>query len=48
MDKRALSATPRPKVKKQYRELRKMVPGMRGIVAAERIEINGKDTLIIN
>ncbi len=48
MDKRALSATPRPKVKKQYRELRKMVPGMRGIVTAERIEINGKDTLIIN
>ena len=48
MDKRALSATPRPKVKKQYRELRKMVSGMKGIVAAERIEINGEDTLVIN
>lgn len=48
MDKRALSATPRPKVKKQYRELRKMVSGMKGIVAADRIEIKGKDTLIIN
>lgn len=48
MDKRALSALPRPKVKKQYRELRKMVSGMKGIVAAERIEINGEDTLVIN
>ena len=48
MDKRALSALPRPEVKKQYRELRKMVSGMRGIVAAERIEINGEDTLVIN
>lgn len=48
MDKRALSALPRPKVKKQYRELSKMVSGMKGIVAAERIEINGEDTLVIN
>lgn len=48
MDKRALSATPRPKVKKQYQELCKMVSGMRGIVTAERTEINGEDTLIIN
>lgn len=48
MDKRALSALPRPKVKKQYRELRQMISGMKGIVAAERIEINGEDTLVIN
>lgn len=48
MDKRALSAVPRPEIKKQYQELRKMVYKMKGIVAAERTEINGKDTLIIN
>lgn len=48
MDKRALSALPRPKVKKQYLELCKMVYRMKGIVSAERIEINGEDTLVIN
>lgn len=48
MDKRALSSLPRPKVKKQYQELRKMVSGMKGIVTADRIEIGGEDTLVIN
>ena len=48
MDKRALSALPRPKVKKQYQELRQMISGMKGIVTAERIEIGGEDTLVIN
>ncbi len=48
MNKRALSALPRPKVKKQYKELRQMASGMKGIVSAERIEINGEDTLVIN
>lgn len=48
MDKRALSAIPRPKAKKQYHELCKMVSGIKGIVVAERTEINGADTLIIN
>lgn len=48
MDKRALSALPRPKVKKRYLELRQMVSGMKGIVTAERIDIGGEDTLVIN
>lgn len=48
MDKRALSAMPRPKAEKRYQVLRKTASGMRGIVAAERTEINGEDTLIIN
>lgn len=48
MNKRALSALSRPKVKKQYKELRQMVYGMKGIVAAERIEVDGEDTLVIN
>ncbi len=48
MDKRALSALPRPKVKKQYQELRQMISGMKGIVTAERIEIGVEDTLVIN
>lgn len=48
MNKKALSALPRPKVKRQYKELRQMVSGMRGIVTAERIEVEGEDTLIIN
>lgn len=48
MNKRKLSALPRPEVKEQFKELRQMVSGMRGIVTAERIDVDGENTLVIN
>ena len=48
MNKKALSDLPRPGVKRRYTELRKMVSNMRGIVTAERADVKGEDTLIIN
>ena len=48
MKKKALASVPKPVAKKEYKKLRTMVKDMRGIVKAERREVNGEDTLIIN
>lgn len=48
MDKRALSAIPRPVVTEQNKEMLLLVPHMSYLVTAQREFINGKDTLIMN
>lgn len=48
MDKRALSAISRPALTDKNRELLRMFPHMCYLVTANRREVNGVDTLIIN
>ncbi len=48
MDKRALSAISRPTLTDENREMPLLVPNMRYLVTACRMEICGDDTLIIN
>lgn len=48
MDKRALSAVPRPTLTDKNREMLLLVSNMRYLVTASRQEIGGNDTLIIN
>ncbi len=48
MDKKALSALPMPEVEERYNDLRRMYAGMRGIVTAERVDVGGEDTLVVN
>lgn len=48
MDKRALSAIPRPTLTDKNKELLLLVPNMSYLVTATRQEISGIDTLIIN
>ena len=48
MDKRALSAIPRPALTDKNKEMPLLVPNMCYLAKAERREVNGTDTLIIN
>ncbi len=48
MDKRALSAIPRPALTDKNKEMPLLVPDMCYLAKAERREVNGTDTLIIN
>lgn len=48
MDKRALSAVPRPALTDENKEMLLLVPHMCYLATADRLEINGADTLIIN
>ena len=48
MDKRALSAIPRPALMDKNREMPLLVPNMCYLVTASRQEVSGNDTLIIN
>lgn len=48
MDKRALSAMPRPTLTDKNREMPLLVPNMRYLVTASRQEVDGNDTLVIN
>lgn len=48
MNKKELSKMPRPSVTKKHRDILKTVNGIRSITSAKRIEIDGKDTLVIN
>ncbi len=48
MDKRSLSAVPRPQLTDRNKQMLLLVPHMSYLVTAERQEINGEDTLIIN
>lgn len=48
MDKRALSAIPRPALTDKNKEMLLLVPHMSYLATADRLEINGTDTLIIN
>lgn len=48
MDKRALSAVPRPVLTDKNREILMQVSDVRYLVTADRKEIGGNDTLIIN
>lgn len=48
MDKRALSAVPRPTLTNQNREMPLLVSNMCYLATVNRQEVNGKDTLIIN
>lgn len=48
MDKRALSAVPRPALTDKNKEMLLLVPHMCYLVTASRQEVNGTDTLIIN
>ena len=48
MDKRALSAIPRPALTDKNKEMPLLVPNMCYLATAERREVSGTDTLIIN
>jgi len=48
MDKRALSAIPRPALTDKNKEMLLMVPHMSYLATASRLEVKGIDTLIIN
>lgn len=48
MDKRALSAIPRPVLTDKNKEMLMLVPNMSYLVTATRQEVSGIDTLIIN
>lgn len=48
MDKRALSAIPRPALTDKNKEMPLLVPNMCYLATADRREVNGIDTLIIN
>lgn len=48
MDKRSLSAVPRPSLTKKNKQMLLLVPHMSYLATADRREINGEDTLIIN
>lgn len=48
MDKRALSAVPRPVLTDKNKEMLLLVPNMSYLATASRQEVNGIDTLIIN
>lgn len=48
MDKRALSAIPRPTLTDKNKEMLLLVPNMSYLATAMRQEISGIDTLIIN
>lgn len=48
MDKRSLSAVPRPQLTDRNKQMLLLVPHMSYLVTAERQEINGEDTLAIN
>lgn len=48
MDKRALSAIPRPALTDKNKEMLLLVPHMCYLATSDRLEINGADTLIIN
>lgn len=48
MDKRALSAIPRPTLTDNNKEIPLLVPNMCYLATADRREVNGIDTLIIN
>ena len=48
MDKRALSAISRPTLTDENREMPLLVPNMRYLVSAFRMDICGDDTLIFN
>lgn len=48
MDKRALSAIPRPTLTDKNKEMLLLVPNMSYLTTAMRQEISGIDTLIIN
>lgn len=48
MDKRALSAIPRPTLTDKNREMQQLIQKMSYLVTASRQEIAGRDTLIIN
>ena len=48
MNKKVLAAIPRPAVKKRYEELLKIAHGIKGIVTAEKLLVDGAETLIIN
>ena len=48
MDKRALSAIPRPVLTDENKEMRMLVSNMSYLVTATRQEVSGIDTLIIN
>lgn len=48
MDKKAFAAVPRPILTKQNKEILLLVPHMCYLVIADRREINGKDTLVLN
>lgn len=48
MDKRALSAMPRPSLTDKEKGMQAQVSGMRYLVTASREEIQGEDTLVLN
>ncbi len=48
MDKRMLSAIPRPVLTEKNMEMLLLVPQMRYLVTAQRMEVNKEDTLIMN
>lgn len=48
MDKRSLSAVPRPQLTDRNKQMLLLMPHMSYLVTAGRQEINGEDTLIIN
>ena len=48
MDKRALSAIPRPALTDKNKEMSLLVPNMCYLATADRREVKGIDTLVIN
>lgn len=48
MDKRALSALPRPMLTQKQKEMPQLISNMAYLVTAERLKIGGTDTLVMN